>query len=95
VGGEIYCALGIYFIFIPQFTIINVPIDTKKLRRFYTPLRTGQCRYDSFCAIYKGAEISSRLLQVKTMDDDPKKFIPQLAIDTEFFHCAFVNCCTM
>jgi hypothetical protein len=29
----------------------------------------------------------------KTMDDNQKKFIPQLAIDTEFFHSAFVNPC--
>jgi hypothetical protein len=29
------------------------------------------------------------------MDDNQKKFIPQLAIDTEFFHSVFVNPCTM
>ncbi len=29
------------------------------------------------------------------MDDIPKKFFPQFAIDTEFFHSAFVNPCTM
>jgi hypothetical protein len=26
------------------------------------------------------------------MDDSQKKFIPQLAIDTEFFHSSFVQC---
>jgi hypothetical protein len=31
----------------------------------------------------------------KTMDGNKKKFIPQLAIDTEFFHSAFVNPCMM
>jgi hypothetical protein len=31
----------------------------------------------------------------KTMDDNQKMFIPQLPIDTKFFHCAFVNPCTM
>jgi hypothetical protein len=34
VGGEIRCALRIYIFFIPQFTIINAPINMKKLRRF-------------------------------------------------------------
>jgi hypothetical protein len=34
VGGEIRCALGIYIFVIPQFSIINAPIDTKKLTRF-------------------------------------------------------------
>jgi hypothetical protein len=29
------------------------------------------------------------------MDDNKKKFIPQLAIDTEFLHSAFVNPCMM
>ncbi len=29
------------------------------------------------------------------MDDNQKKFIPQLAIDTEYFHSAFVNPCMM
>jgi hypothetical protein len=29
------------------------------------------------------------------MDDDKKKFIPQLAIDIEYFQRAFVNPCTM
>jgi hypothetical protein len=37
-----------------------------------------------FAQFLQGAEHSSRLS--KTMDDDQKKFIPQLAIDTEFFH---------
>jgi hypothetical protein len=31
----------------------------------------------------------------KKTDDNKKKFIPQLAIDTEFFHSAFVNPCMM
>jgi hypothetical protein len=31
----------------------------------------------------------------KTMDDNQKKFIPKLEIDTEFFHRAFANPCTM
>jgi hypothetical protein len=30
-----------------------------------------------------------------TMDDNPKKFIPQMAIDTKFFHSTFVNPCMM
>jgi hypothetical protein len=29
------------------------------------------------------------------MDDDQKKFILQLAFDTECFHCAFVDSCMM
>jgi hypothetical protein len=29
------------------------------------------------------------------MDQNQKKFIPQLAIDTEFFHSAFVKPCSM
>ncbi len=29
------------------------------------------------------------------MDDDQKKFILQLAIDSEFFNYAFVNPCTI
>ncbi len=29
------------------------------------------------------------------MDDNQKKFIPQLAIDTNFFHSVFVNPCKM
>jgi hypothetical protein len=33
--------------------------------------------------------------KLKTMDDDQKKFIPPLAIDTEFFHCLFANACTI
>jgi hypothetical protein len=33
--------------------------------------------------------------KLKMMDDDQKKCIPQLAIETEFFHRAFVNPCTM
>jgi hypothetical protein len=28
-------------------------------------------------------------------DDNQKKFIPQLAIDTEFYYRAFANPCTM
>ncbi len=31
----------------------------------------------------------------KTMDDDQKNFIQHLAIDTECFHCVFVNPCTV
>jgi hypothetical protein len=31
----------------------------------------------------------------KTMDDNQTKFMPQLAIDTKFFHSTFVNPCTM
>jgi hypothetical protein len=33
--------------------------------------------------------------KVKTMDDNQKKFIKQLEIDTKFFRCAFANPCTM
>jgi hypothetical protein len=44
-------------------------------------------------AIYKGAAHSSRFYKKKTMDDNQKKFIPPLAIDTKFFHCVFVNPC--
>ena len=29
------------------------------------------------------------------IDNDQIKFIPQLAIATEFFHCSFVNPCTI
>jgi hypothetical protein len=66
-----------YIFFIPQFTIIKAPIDTKKLRRF------GQC-----------AELSSRLLQMRNNTlDVQKKFIPQVAIDTEFAHSVFANPC--
>jgi hypothetical protein len=50
-----------------------------------TLLHYGKCRQDSLCAIYKGAEHSLRLLQVKTMDEDQKKINPQLAINTKFF----------
>ncbi len=52
----------------------------KKLRRFVN---------------YKCVEHLSRLLQIKRKDDDQIKFILQLAIDTKFFHCSFVNPCTM
>jgi hypothetical protein len=31
------------------------------------------------------------LLNLQTIDDHQKKFIPQLAIGTEYFHRAFVN----
>ncbi len=31
----------------------------------------------------------------KKMDDDHKKFIPQLANDTKFFQGAFANPCTL
>jgi hypothetical protein len=34
-------------------------------------------------------------IQVKNNGDNQKKFIPQLAIDTQFFHSAFVNPFTM
>jgi hypothetical protein len=34
---------------------------------------------------YKGAEHSTRLYKFKMKDDNPKKLIPQLAIDTKFF----------
>jgi hypothetical protein len=49
-----------------------------------TPLRILQMRRAFIAA-----------LKVKTMDDNQKKFIPQLAIDTKFFHSAFVNPCMM
>ncbi len=39
--------------------------------------------------------IYSGFYKGKTMDDNQKKFFPQLAIDTNFFHSAFVNPCTM
>jgi hypothetical protein len=52
------------------------------------PVRLG------FCAIYKRAEHSEQLLEVKN-DDNLKKFIQQLAIDNEFFRNAFSNPCTM
>ncbi len=43
------------------------------------------------CAIYKEAEHSSQLSQAK----NDGWLIPQLAIDTDFFHSAVVNPCTM
>jgi hypothetical protein len=39
--------------------------------------------------------IHSGFYKWKTMDDDQKKFILQLAIDTKCFYCAFVNPCSM
>ncbi len=39
--------------------------------------------------------IHSGIYKWKMMDGNQKKFIPQLAIDTDFFHSAFVNPCTM
>jgi hypothetical protein len=55
----------------------------KKSRRFVTPLHNLQMR-GAFIASFS----SERLVVIK-------KFIPQLATDTEFFHRAFVNPCTM
>ncbi len=49
-----------------------------------TPLRNLQMR---------GAFIAT-FTSEKRWDDDQKKFILQVAIDTEFFHRAFVNPCT-
>jgi hypothetical protein len=46
-------------------------------------------------AQFKSAVHSSRFLLVKTTDDNQIKFIPQLAIDIDFFHFAFANPCTM
>ncbi len=68
------------FFFIPQFTIINA---------FYNTI----AHWSKFLSIYKGAEHSSLFYKWKTMDDNQKKFIPPLAIDTKFFHCLFVNPC--
>jgi hypothetical protein len=52
---------------------------------FLTPLRILQMRR-AFIAAFTSE---------KTMDDNQKKFIPQLAINTDFFHSAFVNPCMM
>jgi hypothetical protein len=35
------------------------------------------------------------LTSEKSMDDNQKKFIPQLPVDTKFFHSAFLNPCMM
>jgi hypothetical protein len=42
----------------------------------------------------RGAFIEA-FCKVKTMDDNQKKFIKQLEIDTKFFCCAFANPCAM
>jgi hypothetical protein len=35
------------------------------------------------------------LYKWEIIDDDQKKFFPQLAIDTDFFHCVFASPCIM
>jgi hypothetical protein len=51
------------------FVMIN---ETKRLKAGL-PLLTGQCQKDSFCAIYKRAEHSYLLLQVKNERRQSKK----------------------
>jgi hypothetical protein len=41
------------------------------------------------CSIHRG------FYMLKMKGDNQKKFFPQLAIDTKFFHYAFANPCTM
>jgi hypothetical protein len=57
----------------------------KKLRAFA----------NTIAHVANAQSIHSGSYKRKTMDDNQKKFIPQLAIDTEFFHCTFVNPCMM
>jgi hypothetical protein len=48
--------------------VLIPPLAIEKLRKggvLLTPLGYGKCRLDSLCAIYKGAEHSSQLLQMK------------------------------
>jgi hypothetical protein len=43
-----------------------------------------------------GKTIFAQFIKMRKMKDDKqKKVIPQSAIDTEFFHRAFANPCTM
>ncbi len=48
-----------------------------------------------FAQFKKERSIHRAIYKWKTIDDNLKKFIPQLAIDTEFCHRAFANTCTM
>jgi len=43
----------------------------------------------------EGVLLTCGFYKCKTMDDNQNKFIPQLAIDTEFSHSAFVNPCML
>jgi hypothetical protein len=43
------------------------------------------------CAVFIAAFTSEK----KMKEDNQKKYIPQLAIDTKFFHCTFANLSTM
>jgi hypothetical protein len=63
------------------------PLAIEKRRNWgvlLTPLRNLQTR-----------SIHSGFYQWRTIDDNQKRFIPHLAIDTELFHSTFVNPCMM
>ncbi len=49
----------------------------------------------AFAQFTKVKSIHRGFYKWKMKDDNKKKFIPQLAIDTKFFHRAFANPCTM
>ncbi len=49
------------------------------------PLRHGQCRWDSLCAIYKGSEHSSWLLPVKMKDGNQKSLFRNWHLIPNFF----------
>ncbi len=57
----------------------------KKLKRFV----------NTIAQFTNARSILSGFYKWKTMDNNQKKIIPQLSIDTKFFHSAFVNPCTM
>ena len=57
----------------------------KKLRRFVNTI----AQFTNVRSIHSGFH------KWKAIDDNKKKFILHLAIDTEFFHSAFVNSCTL
>jgi hypothetical protein len=61
----------------------------------YWQLKKEEIEVNTIAQFTNARSSHSGFYKWKTKDDNHKKFIPHLAIDTEFFHSAFVNSYTM
>jgi hypothetical protein len=61
------------------------PLKKEKLRHFV----------NTIAQFTNTRSIQSGFYQLRTIDDNQKRFTPHLAIDNDFFHSAFVNPCIM
>ncbi len=59
------------------------PVKKEEIETFFNTIE----KFTNACSIH------STFYQWRMIDDNQKRFIPQLAIETELFHSAFVNPC--